>query len=86
MTRIMERGESPVLLRDLPLQLVIAIAYLPLYRECIESGGRLLPQRLRGQLVEAAGRLEGRKLDRGSQGRELLAILEHHLPRFFVQT
>jgi hypothetical protein len=86
MTRIMERGESPVLLRDLPLQLVIAMAYLPLYRECIESGGRLLPQRLRGQLVEAAGRLEGRKLDRGSQGRELLAILEHHLPRFFVQT
>ncbi|XP_047091822.1 ankyrin repeat protein SKIP35-like [Lolium rigidum] len=86
MTRIMERGESPVLLRDLPLQLVIAMAYLPLYRECIESGGRLLPQRLRGQLVEAAGRLEGRQLDRSSQGRELLAILEHHLPRFFVKT
>jgi hypothetical protein len=62
------------------------MAYLPLYRECIESGGRLLPQRLRGQLVEAAGRLEGRQLDRSSQGRELLAILEHHLPRFFVKT
>ncbi|TVU03620.1 hypothetical protein EJB05_28549 [Eragrostis curvula] len=84
--RIMERGESPICLSDLPLQLVIAMAYLPLYRECMESGGRLLPQRLRGQLVEAAGRLEGRQLDRGSEGRELLAILEHHLPRFMIQT
>ncbi|KAL6868139.1 hypothetical protein ACP4OV_014984 [Aristida adscensionis] len=84
--RIMERGESPMCLRDLPLQLVIAMAYLPLYKECIESSGQLLPQRLRGQLVEAAGRLEGRQLDRGSQSRELLAILEHHIPRFMIQT
>jgi len=50
------------------------------------DGGRLLPQRLRGQLVEAAGRLEGRQVDRGTQQSELLAILEHHLPRFLVQT
>lgn len=85
-TRIMQRGESPVVLRQLPLQLVIAMAYLPLYRECVGSGGRLLPQRLRGQLVEAAGRLEGRQVDRGTQQSELLAILEHHLPRFLVQT
>ncbi|KAL5204594.1 hypothetical protein ABZP36_009465 [Zizania latifolia] len=83
--RIMEKGESPIRLRDLPLQLVIAMAYLPLYRECMESGGRLLPQKLRGQLVEAAGRLEGQQLDRASQGTELLAILEHHLPRFLIQ-
>ncbi|KAM3293889.1 hypothetical protein ACQJBY_037042 [Aegilops geniculata] len=85
-TRIMQRGESPVVLRQLPLQLVIAMAYLPLYRECVGSGGRLLPQRLRGQLLEAAGRLEGRQLDRATQQSELLAILEHHLPRFLVQT
>ncbi|EEC67953.1 hypothetical protein OsI_35687 [Oryza sativa Indica Group] len=84
--RIMEKGESPICLRDLPLELVIAMAYLPLYRECVESGGRLLPQKLRGQLVEAAGRLEGRQLDRASQGTELLAILEHHLPCFMIQT
>jgi hypothetical protein len=84
--RIMLRGESPICLSDLPLQLVIAMAYLPLYRECIQSRGRLLPQSLRGQLVEAAGRLEGRQLDRGSESRELLAILEHHLPCFRIQT
>ncbi|KAL6658174.1 hypothetical protein ACP70R_001828 [Stipagrostis hirtigluma subsp. patula] len=84
--RIMERGESAICLRDLPLQLVIAMAYLPLYKECVESSGQLLPQRLRGQLVEAAGRLEGRQLDRGSQSRDLLAILEHHIPRFMIQT
>ncbi|KAK3118661.1 hypothetical protein QOZ80_9BG0703480 [Eleusine coracana subsp. coracana] len=84
--RIMERGESPICLSDLPLPLVIAMAYLPLYRECIQSSGRLLPQSLRGQLVEAAGRLEGRQLDRGSESRELLVILEHHLPCFMIQT
>ncbi|GJN06620.1 hypothetical protein PR202_ga24369 [Eleusine coracana subsp. coracana] len=84
--RIMERGESPICLSDLPLPLVIAMAYLPLYRECIQSSGRLLPQSLRGQLVEAASRLEGRQLDRGSESRELLAILEHHLPCFMIQT
>ncbi|KAG2556587.1 ankyrin repeat protein SKIP35-like isoform X2 [Panicum virgatum] len=85
-TRIMERGESPICLRDLPVELVIAMAYLPLYKECINSSGLLLPQRLRGQLVEAASRLEGRQMDRGSQSRELLAILEHHIPHFMTQT
>ncbi|PUZ44145.1 hypothetical protein GQ55_8G067000 [Panicum hallii var. hallii] len=84
--RIMERGESPICLRDLPVELVIAMAYLPLYKECINSSGQLLPQRLRGQLVEAASRLEGRQMDRGSQSRELLAILEHHIPHFMTQT
>ena len=84
--RIIERGESPICLRDLPVELVIAMAYLPLYKECINSSGRLLPQRLRGQLVEAASRLEGRQMDRGSQSRELLAVLEHHIPHFMTQT
>lgn len=84
--RIMERGESPIRLGDLPLELVIAMAYLPLYKECMNSNGRLLPQRLRGQLVEAASRLEDRQVERDSQSRELLAILEHHIPRFMIQT
>jgi hypothetical protein len=84
--KIMERGESPICLRDLPIELVIAMAYMPLYKECINSSGRLLPQRLRGQLVEAASRLEGRQMDRGSQSTELLAILEHHIPQFMTQT
>ncbi|CAD6257764.1 unnamed protein product [Miscanthus lutarioriparius] len=84
--RILERGESPIRLGDLPLELVIAMAYLPLYKECMNSSGRLLPQRLRGQLVEAASRLEDRQVERDSQSRELLAILEHHIPRFMTQT
>lgn len=82
--RILKGGASPICLRDLPAPLVIAIAYLPLYRECVGSGGRLLPQRLRGQLVEAARRLGHGAVDKASQGNELLAVLEHHLPRFFL--
>ena len=82
--RILKGGASPICLRDLPAPLVIAIAYLPLYRECVGAGGRLLPQRLRGQLVEAARRLGHGAVDKASQGNELLAVLEHHLPRFFL--
>ncbi|KAG1331251.1 ankyrin repeat protein SKIP35 [Cocos nucifera] len=84
--RILRRGCSPICLRDLPLPLVIAIAYLPLYRECVKAGGRLLPQRLRGQLLEAASRLGNGLVDRGCQGKELLAVLEHHLPPFLIQS
>lgn len=58
---------------------------MPLYRECVEVGGRLLSQRLRGQLVEAVRMLGGGALEEVSQGSELLAILEHHLPPFLVQ-
>ncbi|KAK6245186.1 hypothetical protein QUC31_011595 [Theobroma cacao] len=83
--RILKRGESPICLRDLPAPLRVAITYLPLYRECIEVGGRLLSQRLRGQLVEAVQMLGGGALEEVSQGRELLAILEHHLPPFLVR-
>ncbi|XP_072979865.1 ankyrin repeat protein SKIP35-like [Typha angustifolia] len=82
--RILERGGSPIWLRDLPSPLVIAMAYLSLYRECLEAGGPLLPQRLRGQLVEAVSRLGNRPVDMSSQGKELLAILEHHLPSFLI--
>ncbi|XP_060179114.1 ankyrin repeat protein SKIP35-like isoform X2 [Lycium barbarum] len=82
LVRILKWGESPVCLRDIPGPLRIAIAYLPLYRECVEARGCLLSQRLRGQLVEAAKRLDGIVLEEVNQGRELLAVLEHHLPPF----
>ncbi|KAK8488024.1 hypothetical protein V6N13_062571 [Hibiscus sabdariffa] len=42
--RILKRGESPICLRDLPTPLRVEIAYMPLYRECIEMDGRLLLQ------------------------------------------
>ncbi|KAK4345294.1 hypothetical protein RND71_035470 [Anisodus tanguticus] len=83
LVRILKWGESPVCcLRDLPGHLRIAIAYLPLYREGVKARGCLLSQRLRGQLVEAAKRLDGVELEEVNQGRELLAVLEHHLPPF----
>ncbi|RWR96701.1 ankyrin repeat protein SKIP35 [Cinnamomum micranthum f. kanehirae] len=82
--RILSRGESPICLKDLPAPLRLTVAYLPLYRECVAMGGRLLSQRLRGQLVEAVRRVGDGLVDKASQGRELLAILEHHLPPFLV--
>uniref|UniRef100_A0A2P2MQP2 Ankyrin repeat protein SKIP35 n=1 Tax=Rhizophora mucronata TaxID=61149 RepID=A0A2P2MQP2_RHIMU len=82
--RILNLGGSPICLRDLPGPLRVAIAYLPLYRECIAAGGPLFSQRLRGQLVEAVRRLGGGFMAEVGQGRELLASLEHHLPPFFV--
>ncbi|RVW20621.1 Ankyrin repeat protein SKIP35 [Vitis vinifera] len=82
--RILKWGESPICLRDLPGPLLVAIAYLPLYRECVEASGCLLSQRLRGQLVEAVRRLGSGPLEEVKQGRELLAILKHHLPPFLL--
>lgn len=84
LVQIMRWGNSPICLRDLPAPLRVAIAYLPLYRECVKAGGRLLSQRHRGQLIEAARRLGGVVLDEPGQMRELLAVLEHHLPPFFI--
>ncbi|XP_031390558.1 ankyrin repeat protein SKIP35 [Punica granatum] len=95
-TRILKRGESPLHLADIPSALRVAIAYLPLYRECVKAGGRLLPQRLRGQLVDAARRLGSSSSGSNSSiayleeeatpWRELLAVLELHLPPFLVQS
>lgn len=82
MFRVLKRGESPLCLRDLPPALRVAIAYLPLYRECVNAGGHLLSQKLRGQLLEAVRRLGGGSLGEPGQNRELLAILEHHLRPF----
>ncbi|XP_016457890.1 ankyrin repeat protein SKIP35-like isoform X1 [Nicotiana tabacum] len=84
LVRIVKWGESPICLKDLPGPLRVAIAYLPLYRESVKAGGYLLPQKLRGQLVEAAKRLGGVILDEANQGKELLAVLEHHLPPFLL--
>ncbi|KAK9664929.1 hypothetical protein RND81_14G078000 [Saponaria officinalis] len=80
--RIVNRGESPLALRDLPVPLRVAIAYLPLYRECVKSGGCLMSQKLRGQLIEAVRRLGGGVLGEPTQTRELLAVLEHHVRPF----
>ncbi|KAL5703478.1 Ankyrin repeat protein skip35 [Ranunculus cassubicifolius] len=98
--RILMWGESPLCLKDLPPPLRTAIAYLPLYTGCVEAGGRLLSQRLRGQLVEAVTRLSNNtNYDNRQQhaadiaeesnhghGRELLAVLEHHLPPFLLRS
>lgn len=86
--RIVKWGESPICLRDLPGSLRVAIAYLPLYRECVKAGGCLLSQRLRGQLVEAVTRLGGGEAlgEEIPLRRELLAVLEHNLPSFFLQS
>ncbi|KAL5056699.1 hypothetical protein RYX36_037381 [Vicia faba] len=85
LVRIIKWGESPICLRDLPAPLTIAIAYLPLYRECVKAGGCLFSQRLRGQLVEAARRLSGdRVFDETTNGRDLVVILERHLPQFLL--
>ena len=85
LVRIIKRGESPICLRDLPAPLNVAIAYLPLYRECVKAGGCLFSQRLRGQLVEAARRLSGdRVFDETTNGRDLLVVLERHLPQFLL--
>ncbi|KAG0491258.1 hypothetical protein HPP92_004656 [Vanilla planifolia] len=80
--RVLKRGESPLCLGDLPMPLMVAIAYLPLYRECVETCGPLLPQKLRGQLVEVATRLSNGAVNIGSPSNELLAVLEHHIPGF----
>ncbi|KAL7127956.1 hypothetical protein ABFS83_14G284600 [Erythranthe nasuta] len=81
---IMKWGESPICLGDLPGPLRVAVAYLPLYRECVKAGGQLLSQRHRGQLLEASRRLGGEVLDGPGQKGELMAVLEHNLPPFFL--
>jgi hypothetical protein len=83
--RVLKKGESAISLRDLPAPLRVAIAYMPLYRECMKADGRLLSQRLRGQLVEAVRQLQGCAVAvvEVSQTRNLMAVLEHHLTAIF---
>ncbi|KAL8482666.1 hypothetical protein ACS0TY_025631 [Phlomoides rotata] len=80
LVKILKWGESPIRLWDLPGPLRVAIGYLPLYRECVKSGGKLLSQRNRGQLMDAARRVGGVVMDEPGQKRELMGVLEHHLP------
>eukprot|EP01018_Ginkgo_biloba_P022605 Gb_35106 [translate_table: standard] len=87
--RVIKRGSSPLHLQELPMQLQVTVAYLPLYKECSESSGVLLSQRLRGQLVEAAWRLSGgifsseEEVLRCSK-QTLLTALESYLPAFLL--
>ncbi|CAN7021026.1 unnamed protein product [Brassica oleracea var. botrytis] len=86
--RVLKIGESGICLKDLPAPLKVAIAYMPLYRECVKAGGRLLSQKLRGQLVEAVKQLQG--FDVETEGvykghHQVMAVLEHHLPIFLVK-
>ncbi|VVB06309.1 unnamed protein product [Arabis nemorensis] len=83
--RVLKKGESAISLRDLPAPLRVAIAYMPLYRECVNAGGRLLSQRLRGQLVEAVRQLQGCLVAvvEVSETHHLMAILEHHLTAIY---
>ncbi|XP_066327684.1 ankyrin repeat protein SKIP35-like [Miscanthus floridulus] len=81
--RVLRRGASPICLEDLPSEMVLGITYLPLYRECVSAGGQLLPQRLRGELLEAVHRL-GEPAGMENQGKDLLRALERHMPSFLV--
>lgn len=86
--RVLKLGESAINLKDLPAPLRVAIAYMPLYRECVKAGGRLLSQKLRGQLVEAAKQLQGFEVDTEEVKKghhHFMAVLEHHLPLFLVK-
>ncbi|XP_028550649.1 ankyrin repeat protein SKIP35 isoform X2 [Dendrobium catenatum] len=80
--RILRRGESSIWLRGLPSPLLMAIGYMPLYKDCVKANGRLLPQRLRGQLVEIAERITNGAVNKESQLNEVMGVLEHHIPLF----
>lgn len=80
--RVFRRGRSEIQLRELPTGLLVAIALLPLHRKCLKAGGRLLPQRLRGELVGVVRRLGYQDTGERSQRKELMAMLERQLPSF----
>ncbi|CAN8254170.1 unnamed protein product [Cochlearia groenlandica] len=83
--RVLKKGESAISLRDLPAPLRVAIAYMPLYRDCVNAGGQLLSQRMRGQLVEAVRQLQGCLVAvvEVSETPRMMAVLEHHLKAIF---
>lgn len=87
--RALKRGSSPLHLQELPLQLQVTVAYLPLYKECLASSGVVLSQWLRGQLVEAALRLNRCSTEEvflKFSKHELISVLESRLPGFVLAT
>lgn len=83
LVRVYARGGSEILLRDLPPEIVAAIGYLPLYRECVCEEGELLPQKTRGHLVSAVRKLGNVEVDSWTKG-ELMAFLVRYLPHFLI--
>lgn len=53
MTWMLLRRRSDSGFKELPVELQVAIAYLPLYRACSQAPGTLLSQRQRGELTTA---------------------------------
>jgi len=53
MTWMLLRRRSDSGFKELPMELQVAIAYLPLYRACCQAPGSLLSQRQRGELTTA---------------------------------
>lgn len=80
-------GDSALRLRELPVELQVVIAYRGLFERCSESGGLILPQRLKGELVVAVGSLlSGQGVGGLGEARwmpkeELVGRLKTRLPR-----
>lgn len=83
---VKKRSLSPLRLGELPLELQVAIGYLPLYRECSNSPGNLLSQRQRGELVAAVQQIyqgNGKVMDSALLNADkgmLLSFLAARLP------
>lgn len=54
---VKKRTRSFLRVGELPLELQVAIGYLPLYRECVTTKGTLLSQRQRGEVIAALTQL-----------------------------
>lgn len=57
MTWMLLRRRSDSGFKELPMELQVAIGYLPLYRACCQTPGSLLSQRQRGELTTAVSHL-----------------------------
>ncbi|KAG0568300.1 hypothetical protein KC19_6G010700 [Ceratodon purpureus] len=83
---VKKRTSSPLRIGELPLELQVAIGYLPLYKDCSFTPGSLLSQRQRGELVAALRQLYqgSRKLTESvllnADKRMLLCLLAARLP------
>ncbi|EFJ13446.1 hypothetical protein SELMODRAFT_122416 [Selaginella moellendorffii] len=88
--RVLKKGNSALHLDELPLQLQVIIAYIPLYKECVAAKGVILSQLLRGQLFDAALRLSAGTLPGTedmllkSNKQTLLSIVQSRFPTFLL--